>query len=1539
MDAAAKTDHHSAIVRLFTPDGEIAGLGVLVTAQKVLTCAHVVNVALGVANRYESDTPELTRLMRLEFPFVKGAPRFTATLVEGGWAPPPPKFGADGSDVAVLQLRERPERPLEAGLPSLTAAPMGAEPAVFSWDPGPRKGSLWVFGYPGKPPRSEGMPVDLAVWGMMPGGRIVVQSTTGQSVKAQPGYSGSPVWRDDPAEVVGLLHAAPPAEAEERDGYVIPTEMIAAAWSEFAGVAVPANPYRALEPFAAEDSTSFFGRESETRALYDAVMKRSITLVSGASGVGKSSLVQAGLIPHLRMHPIQNRSWVVAQFRPGLDPLLHLATALLRAERRVTKVAGVPSKNEAKEKATELRAEGLRPTFEYFRSVDHELLIVADQFEEGWTASPLDRATLTELLLPTNHDEGDEPDVHIVLTMRSDVLLELQDEPGIGPRLAGRLMPLSPLTLEALRQVIEEPAMDRGVNFEDELVDEIISDAGTPASLPLLEFTLHELWEHQSRRTLTREAYRALGTVGGALDRYADDSLDRFDDHSQAAADRILLRMVRTISTERQITTRQRVARGDLAGQESIVKRLIDSRLVESDGDSVELAHEALITSWGRLRRLVGENAKFLNWLEVVRGRSADDPLSEPRLVEAERWAEVRGADIPMNYLDLIRVSREALDERRKEQERARLTEDERARALEVAESLRLATEAVDTAGSEADVALLVAWEAVLQDRNEYTESVFRDVLALLPVEVDTLARAGGQVTVGFVGQRTVFAASPSGYVWFWRIGDAAVGRLFIPGEADLVVAPTPEGRALLAYRDGILRAYDPMVVLSTRPTGSLPPAAGEIALSDAGTTQRSSDLRVNVTVSNRRTCLVRDGDVGWLVDLQEPWSVIREFRFAGPPFPLEDLERLQASDPDALRSALEENRRLRHSDRLYRAALDPTGAFVVTEASGGARVFPVDGTPPTRLEVDGGVASTCVLADGAVVTGTMGGEGAIWNVDGSRRVLFREPTEGRDLFIRGVDASGMRFATAPNSGSVVDVRDASGTRVASFRGRDGEHFWSAAFSPDGRLLAAGSSDRTVRVWEVQGDGDPLILTGHTRTVDTVAFHPLDSDLLLSSDQGGEVRMWRLNPPGLMDWTGRQAEIRQLQTINPGVVVSSDSVSVRVWSEDGTSTDLGGPLLDILEPAGTDALVLTAADDQMSRLWSVGRRVKEVARLAPQREGSAASRSIIAPDGRHVLQIIGDLAFLQTVKTGEVVPLERGGINEEHLDSFYKQIVGQGFDLDGARVAVAAKNGGVWIWTSEGEQVASFVTAYGNPDRTLAFACDPQGEYIATGVRGEVGLRDWAGNKVGVVPVSGYKVFNVGWSPDGERIVTIADDPGGGNDILQLWTREPSLVSTLDWIPDGAQGLPLFDRQCRYWTIRSGQAIAIIGRDGQRLGLLARPRGTWLIGPGAISLDGKLVAASFSDGAALIWSFAERRRVKKLRIGEHTAITFSPDGRTLMAGRSNGVISRFAIDTEDLFSSAAKRVTRALTSGELDRLGITRSRLNEESLETYRTVI
>jgi WD40 repeat protein len=317
------------------------------------------------------------------------------------------------------------------------------------------------------------------------------------------------------------------------------------------------------------------------------------------------------------------------------------------------------------------------------------------------------------------------------------------------------------------------------------------------------------------------------------------------------------------------------------------------------------------------------------------------------------------------------------------------------------------------------------------------------------------------------------------------------------------------------------------------------------------------------------------------------------------------------------------------------------------------------------------------------------------------------------------------------------------------------------------------------------------------------------------------------------------------------------------------------------------------------------------ARISPDGSRFALSYDVSGQQGAELWSADGDrLATLV-------------GVSAPRVDAERLLIVGSGFQRDTGAIVTGAQNGTVWIWSPDGQPMAHFVADRGSPDALLDLEVDPRGEFIATGVRSSVGLWNWSGNAIATLNTVGYKVFRVGFAPDGSRILTISDNPWGSPSYyVQWWDRDGTLLKQLDAPGVVSTSEVEFDVQGRYLLLRSGTDLRIFDMiNGELLGVLAAARGVHLNAV-AMSPDGNRIGALFSDGVVRIWSIDERRRIMSIAIGSPGPFIFNADGRRLLVAMPSGVIEQHALDISDLYAGAAARLDRGFDLDEVRRFAI-----------------
>ena len=448
------------------------------------------------------------------------------------------------------------------------------------------------------------------------------------------------------------------------------------------------NPYKGLNAFTAADAAYFYGRRQVMAALLALVRQEPFVAVLGASGSGKSSLVFAGLQAQVKAEG----TWLTASFRPGREPFVSLANALLKPlEEELSETSRLKELDNLASYLAE-KPENLGRVFERIleKHTDNDhLLLIIDQFEELYTLVPVVEArnALVESLLTATKVAG----IRLVLTIRADFLGLTLTYPPLVAALQNHDLMLGPMTIEELRDVIVEPARKAGIRFASGLVERILNDVlDEPGYLPLLQFALTRLWGEQQAGQLTHEGYDEIGGVAGALVQYADETLDSLGEGEQKRARQVFTRLVRPgLGTE---DTRRVAAKSELELEWELTRELADRRLVvtgrnELEEETAELVHEALIQRWGKLRRWLEEDRELLTWREGLRnylshwidsGQDEAVLLRGSILATAETWlAERREALSPAEctFIEASIEYREAKIEAEEEQRQRELAQ------------------------------------------------------------------------------------------------------------------------------------------------------------------------------------------------------------------------------------------------------------------------------------------------------------------------------------------------------------------------------------------------------------------------------------------------------------------------------------------------------------------------------------------------------------------------------------------------------------------------------------------------------------------------------------------------------------------------------------------------------------------------------------------------------------------------------------------------------------------------------------------------
>jgi WD40 repeat protein len=1160
-----------------------------------------------------------------------------------------------------------------------------------------------------------------------------------------------------------------------------------------------ANPYKGLRAFEEADAPDFFGRETLTQQILARLAEpgeRSRFLaVVGPSGSGKSSVVKAGVVPDLRQGDLPGaRRYLVAEMVPGGQPIKELTAALGRLTE-----TDAPALEELRSGQGDLRS-----VVDQILPPDGELVLVIDQFEELFTLVEEEPVRARFLDLVENAVRAPDSRLRVIVTMRAD----FYDRPLLykrfGDLVGARTQTVTPLSAQELERAISGPAERAGVVLEPGLLAQMIADVGgEPGALPLLQYALTELFEQRRGSTMTLDAYRAIGGVSGALARSADSVYGGLDEDQKEAARQLFLRLTATV--EETELARRRVPRSELlsvdfgsTAMESAIEAFGAARLLSFDRDpatgspTVEVAHEALLREWGRLRGWLDAAREDLRtqrrfaavareWVDADR-----DPsflASGSRLAAFEAWQQGSGLAMTPGERDFLEASFAERDRRRTEEE----AREARERELERRSLRRLRAVVAVLTVAALIAAGLTAFAFTQRGRAE------REGRVAVARELAAAAVANLEADP----ERSILLALEA--VDLTRSVDGSV----------LPEAEEALHRAVLASRielsvPGLGGSVDwsPQNVFVTEG----PEDTGVIDIRDATTGERvlqykGHDIDINdVAFSPDGSMLATGGDDGTL-NVWDPTtgdlisSVAGEGPVWGPSFSAEgSLLSASWQDEGAVR------------------IIDPSSGRVIQEVGALAAPFKTALSPDGRRVVVGqNFSEIAVVLD-------VGSGGTVQTLRGHRYGVtgVSWSPDGQWIATAGADAS-VRIWNPETGETVFELISHTGIALTT------------DWSPDSRRLLTSGSDGMVKVWEVENDGarELMSLSGQgTSSGVLAAFSPDGNRVITGAFDISAVNVWDVSISGDAEITNVPTEFLAPVGVaflpDGRIAAPIDRGSVAIWDQAGRRIRTIAPY-----PGSSD------------RISDV---VEPVVYLAASPDGSflATARNFTAVvdvwdpvTGDHLFEANpgGEIAGLDWSDDGEHLAVasyegyatifDRTGNRAALLNE------GEGFRIewvafspDGRLVAAAAPSeerpsARLSLWDWERESVARRIP---QPNGIGAISFDPSGELVAV-AHGDSGIEVYdveSGESVLTLPAPAGPVSELAFSPDGSRIVA-----GGEDGTVRLFDTESGqqelvlrghsyLVSGVAFSPDGtkvASASP--DGTVRVWALDLDDLIRI----------------------------------------------------------------------------------------------------------------------------------
>lgn len=914
-------------------------------------------------------------------------------------------------------------------------------------------------------------------------------------------------------------------------------------------------PYRGLARFEPADAELFFGRDDATGRLLELASSRRFTAVFGPSGSGKSSLLRAGLIPCLRTPgPTGPQPAALRVLTPGEHPLRTHAARL-----------------------TPKDGEG-------------DTWVFVDQFEELYTlcSDPAERDQFIDRLLAATDPAAR---LCVVIAVRADFLGRCAEHPGLTAALQDGSLLVGPMSRDELRAAVVGPAQAGGLIVERSLTARILDEVeGEPGALPLMSHALLETWHRRKGRALTEEAYDAAGGLHGAVARTAESVFSRLTPGQAEVARRILLRLVTpgdgTQDTRRPVTRAELGANrpGDVA---TVLERLARARLITLDHDTVDLAHEALITAWPRLR----------GWIDSDRERLR----AHRRLTEAAQAWDALDRDPGALY---------------------------RGTRLAAAEETFTAQD--ELTGQEG--AFLAASLEARAGERRATARTTRRLRSLVAGLTALVLVAAAAATVAFQ-QRTTARAQRT----------VAMSRQ-IAAEADQLrginLPAQVQNASLAAQLDIASYRMRP----SARTYTSLLSAANSTLFSETPDQSHSSDDansggngRVAADASRRLLALAGPDHVIRLWDIRDvthPRRVGRPLR--GSVVALSaDGSLLAAEDDTDGRIRLWDTSDPRHPADLTTfgipgdtigdtVALSPDGRLL---AAGGQRVYlwdMHDRRHPARLgqSLPGDLPAFSPHGHLLAAASSQSGTTRLWNT--------ADPTHLQALGVLHLGSGGTQDVVFGPDGRTLaaddgdaqlrlwDIADPRHPERLSppLENADGSEIGAVAFSPDGRTLAV-AGDNGVQLWNTVNDDGPTQLgepLGQTSYGGIALVFGRDGRTLVTDDR--VIRVWSL-PPVLTDCSG--VSVSGISPDGRSLVTTCGPEQVRLWDTADTRNPerLGALPGTYAAFAPRGHLLAVAEPDGGTRLWDVSdpARPRRLGRTSVRREHMIAALSFSA-DGR-----------------------------------------------------------------------------------------------------------------------------------------------------------------------------------------------------------------------------------------------------------------------------------------------------------------------------------
>jgi WD40 repeat protein len=1108
---------------------------------------------------------------------------------------------------------------------------------------------------------------------------------------------------------------------------------------------IKASPYLGLEKFEVEDHDKFFGRDRWIENLTEHLKQKNVLLLLGASGSGKSSLIQAGLVPALKKQPSLSL-FKLFSFVPDVSPFESFYVSLQPTYKSKAKLAQIVKEDTLIQVGQSLKQ-------------DAQWLIFIDQFEELFTRTPkTERDVFIKSLIKLI--EKSDSSIKVILTMRADFLDKLSPYPDLGKLHDRYSLMLTDMDDRDLRLAIAEPAARNGVVFEKGLIEQIIADFKQQAgSLPLLQYTLNLLWNKDDLqdRGLNAGTYQKLGGVTGALQQQANRIYDRFNEQQRKVAEQIFLELIELVGKE-AVSRRadKAIFEGD-AIQKDVLYQLIDHRLLVSKREgskaTVEVAHEELLRSWKVLQDLIREKEEII----VLRNRLYAD---------AKQWHELGQKDLQKDNSELwngsklariVELQREGslpnLDAVAIEFIESSVTQAERQKNEKIRTARRIAVGSLVAVVISAGLGL-IAWQKTREAELNLADALGATSLSLLDKGKDLDASVTAIKAGKILQSQRVSRPEVTNALQEALNKRSEYNRLEGHNDSVRSVSFSPDGKTLASgSADKTIKLWDLETGKEIRTLKGHDNYVNTISFSPDGKTLASGSGDKTIKLWNLETgkeIRTLKGHDNYVYSVSfSPDGKILASGSSDKTIKLWNLE-----------TGLEIRTLKGHDNYVRSVSFSPDGN---TLASGSAdktiKLWNLEtGTEISTLKGhDNYVYSVSFSPDSkTLASGSEDKTIKLWNPETGKEV---STLKGHDNAVNSVSFSHDSKTLASGSGdkTIKLWNLEAGTEISTLKGHDNA-VRSVSFSPDGKILVSGSQDKTIKLWNLEAGTEISTLQGHDNPVYSVTFSP-DSKILASGSADKTIKLW--NPETGKEISTVKEHNNTVWSVSfspDGKILASGSEdnTIKLWNvERGTEirTLKGHDKVKSISFSPDGKILASGSEDNTIKLWNVERGTE--IRTLKGHNGSLW-RVSFSPDGKILASgSVDNTIKLWNPNTGTEIHTLKGHNNIVWIISF---------SPDGKKLVSSSADNTIKLWNVEtGKEIR---TLKGHDNSVYSVSFSPDGKTLVSGSSDNT-IKLWnveTGKEIRTLKGHNNTVYIVSFSPDGKTLAS-----GSGDKTIKLW--------------------------------------------------------------------------------------------------------------------------------------------------------------------------